>query len=64
MLPDPAERPTLEVWPETAQILGISRQLAYDGVRDGSIPAFKIGSRWLVKTAELRRKLGLDGDHA
>lgn len=41
-----------------AQILGISRGLAYQGVRDGSIPAIRVGKRWLVPRAALDALLG------
>jgi excisionase family DNA binding protein len=33
---------------EVAVLLGIARGVAYASVRDGSIPATRIGRRWLV----------------
>jgi len=33
---------------ETAQLLGISRNAAYQGVRCGEIPSVKVGKRILV----------------
>jgi excisionase family DNA binding protein len=47
-----AERLTLNV-EEAAKLLGIGRQLAYDKVKTGEIPAIRVGRRLLV----LRRPL-------
>ena len=33
---------------EVAALLGIARSVAYEAVRNGSIPATRIGRRWLV----------------
>jgi excisionase family DNA binding protein len=33
---------------EVAVLLGIARGVAYEAVRDGSIPATRVGRRWLV----------------
>lgn len=59
-LPDPAVQPTLRVWPDTGQALGLSRQSTYDAVARGDIPTIRIGRRLLVPTAALRRMLCLD----
>ncbi len=59
-VPDPLERPVLEVWPETGRILGLSRASTYAGVASGDIPAIRVGRRWLVPTAALRKLLGFD----
>ena len=58
-VPDPRERPTLTV-DEVGRILGISRSLAYEGVRIGDIPSIRVGRRIIVPTAALRRLLELD----
>lgn len=58
-VPDPRERPTVTV-EEAAVILDISRPSAYEGVRSGEIPSFRVGRRILVPTAALRRMLQLD----
>lgn len=42
-----AERATYTV-EEVAQLLGLSRNNAYRAVRDGEIPAKKVGRRWVV----------------
>ena len=59
-LPTPDQQPTLNVWPETGQILGLSRGAAYQAVERGEIPVIRVGRRLLVPTAALRRMLGLD----
>jgi excisionase family DNA binding protein len=33
---------------EVAELLGIARGVAYECVRNGSIPATRLGRRWLV----------------
>lgn len=33
---------------EVAALLGIARGVAYESVRNGSIPATRVGRRWLV----------------
>jgi len=43
------ERATLTV-AETAKLLGIGKQLAYDQVKSGRIPVIKCGRRLLVPT--------------
>jgi len=58
-IPDPATRPTLTVT-EAGSLLGIGRNAAYDGVRSGEIPSIRVGRRFLVPTAALRRLLGFD----
>lgn len=42
---------------EAAGLLGISRGLAYEGVRQGTIPSVRIGRRLLVPLEALRRLL-------
>lgn len=42
---------------ETAAILGIGRNAAYDGVRAGTIPSIRVGRRILVPRGALERLL-------
>jgi excisionase family DNA binding protein len=42
---------------ETAKILGIGRQLAYEKVKTGEIPVIKIGRRLLVPRRALEKLL-------
>jgi len=50
------ERVTFTV-EETAKLLGIGRQLAYDRVRTGQIPAIRLGRRLVVPRRALERLL-------
>lgn len=50
------EKLTLTV-DETAKILGIGRQLAYERVKTGEIPVIKIGRRLLVPRRALEKLL-------
>ena len=59
-LPDPHEQPTMDIWPQTGQLLGLSRQSTYDAANRGDIPTIRIGRRILVPTAALHRLLQLD----
>ena len=38
---------------EVGEVLGIGRSLAYQGVRDGSIPSLRIGRRLVVPAVAL-----------
>lgn len=49
---------TLAVWPDTANILGISRNAAYEGVANGTIPALRFGRTIRVPVAKLLAMLG------
>jgi hypothetical protein len=59
-IPDANERPTVPLWPDAGQALGVCRSTAYNSARAGDIPTIKVGSRLLVPTAALRRMLQLD----
>jgi len=50
------ERVTFTV-EETAKLLGIGRQLAYEKVKTGEIPVIKIGRRLLVPRRALEKLL-------
>ena len=54
------ERKTVSVT-EAARQIGIGRNLAYEGIRRGEIPAIKIGKRLLVPVAALERMLAEAG---
>jgi hypothetical protein len=63
-IPAAEKSPTLDI--ETAAgALGIKRDLAYKLARANDelmpgVPVFRIGAKWRVPTAALRRALGLD----
>jgi excisionase family DNA binding protein len=49
--------------PEVAQLLSLSRGTAYALVRDGTIPALRLGGRWVVPRARFHSWLdSLDDD--
>ena len=52
--------------PEVAEMLGISKDLAYDLARRGELPgAFQLGRRWLVSLIRLRAAVhGTEDDRA
>lgn len=50
------KRETLTV-EEVAKRLGIGRNTAYQGVRDGEIPSLRIGGRIVIPAAALERML-------
>lgn len=45
---------------EAADLLGISRALAYEAVRRGEIPSLRIGRRILVPRSQFARQFGFD----
>jgi excisionase family DNA binding protein len=49
---------------EAASVLGVGRGHAYRSVKAGEIPAIRLGTRMLVKTAALRRMLNNGADAA
>jgi len=58
---DKLEGPTTTV-PIAGQLLGISRNKAYEAAARGEIPTLRFGKRIVVPTMPLRRMLGLDED--
>ena len=46
--PRPIERLARPIWPDTGKALGLSRNSAYQGVKNGDIPSIKVGGRQLV----------------
>ena len=49
---------------EAAEALGISRNSAYEGVKEGQIPSIRIGKRILVLWGPLMKKLGAGDEEA
>ena len=57
------DRPTLSV-AETADLLGISRWLVQQAVRDGSLPSVRVGRRILIPRVRLDAWLLGEGQNA
>jgi excisionase family DNA binding protein len=53
-------RATLNLWPETAGLLGLSRNSVYAAAARGDIPTIRIGGRLLVPKTALDRLLMKD----
>ena len=49
---------------QVADLLGLSLGLAYSLVRDGTIPARKLGSRWVIPVAAFHTWLNSATEHA
>jgi excisionase family DNA binding protein len=60
MIPDPAEQPTMRLWPEVGELLGLGRASTYECARRGEIPVLRLGRRVVVPTAALRRLLQIE----
>jgi len=61
-IPWPEERPVVPLWPDVAQdVYEMSRPKAYYLAQRGEFPCpvMRVGERWMVLTAELRKALGL-----
>jgi excisionase family DNA binding protein len=52
-----SERLTLTI-PEAAELLGVSRGVAYEAARTGELPTIRLGRRLLVSRARLMELLG------
>ena len=62
-LPTAEEQPTVDLWPAAGQALGLSRSATYSAALKGEIPGLiRVGGRYRVATAALRRTLCLDDD--
>jgi excisionase family DNA binding protein len=55
------QRATLTI-EEAAEVLRISKSLAYEAAHRGEIPAIRIGGRWVVPRVRLERLI--DGEAA
>jgi len=62
LIPDPAEHPTVPVWPVVGMVFGKKRSAILELARQGRLPVrvLRIGGSYRVATAELLRVLGQD----
>jgi excisionase family DNA binding protein len=51
------KRETLDLWPDTARLLGIGRNSVYQAARRGDFRTVRVGKRILVPKSEIRRLL-------
>lgn len=42
---------------QAAEILGITKQGAYQWLRNGTIPAYRVGSSWIILRDELKEMI-------
>lgn len=56
---DPMERPLLDPWPETGELLGMKRSAVYRAIAAGDLPSVKINGHPKIVTARLLDLLGL-----
>ena len=61
MLKDRDEKLVLSV-EEARKMLGLSRGLTYEAIRNGEIPSIRIGHRILIPKVALERMLGVSGN--
>ena len=55
------KRATLTI-AEAAEVLGISKSLAYKQADEGKIPTIRLGDRWVVPRAQLERLINGSAD--
>jgi hypothetical protein len=62
-LPLPEDQPTVPLWPVAGQALGLGRSATYAAATRGDMPGLmRIGGKYVVATAALRRALHLDAE--
>jgi hypothetical protein len=62
LIPDPAEHPTIPVWPVVGMVFGKKRSAILELARQNKLPVrvLRIGGSYRVATSELLRVLGQD----
>lgn len=60
-IPWPEDIPMVPLWPTAARPFNLGRTIAFRLARRGEFPVevLKVGGRYQVRTADLRRQLGL-----
>jgi hypothetical protein len=66
VIPDPADQPTVPLWPDVGRALGLGRARTFELARRGElpVPVYRLGRSFRVPTAAFRRALGLEPEHA
>ena len=60
-LDDIRGKATIRVWPDAAELLGVSKDAAYRAAASGQIPTLRLGRRLLVPVPKLLEMLGTPG---
>lgn len=60
-LDDVRGKAVIRVWPEAAELLGLSKASAYRAAESGQIPTLRLGRRLLVPVPRLLAMLGDEG---
>jgi hypothetical protein len=60
-IPWPEDQPVVPMWPTAARPFKVARSRSYQLASRGEFPVevLRVGGNWMVVTANLRRKLGL-----
>ena len=66
MVPHAEDKPTLPLYPDACVPFGLGRSAGYELAAHGEFPCevLRIGRKYRVITADLRRVLGLDAQSA
>jgi hypothetical protein len=59
-LDDLKDRAAIRVYPDLANVLGCSKKIAYEAVREGKVPSFRVRSRIFIPVPKLLALLGAD----
>ncbi|CAO4148917.1 excisionase family DNA-binding protein [Methylorubrum extorquens] len=51
-------------FPTACRLVGTGRSAGYRAIQDGTLPAFRIGKVYRIRTDELLKKLGIEGPDA
>ncbi|GGF11343.1 helix-turn-helix domain-containing protein [Subtercola lobariae] len=51
---------TINLWPDTGELLNLSKNSVYAAAKVGEIPTLRIGQRYIVPVAPLLKLLGLE----
>jgi hypothetical protein len=65
VIPDPADQPTVPLWPDAGRAFGLGRARTFELARRGELPMpiIRLGRSFRVPTAALRAVLRLDSEH-
>lgn len=50
----------INAWPDTGELIGMSRSQVYEALKSGEIPSFRVAGRIKIPSAALLAKLGIE----